>query len=309
MGQVGSQFSDPGCIMEEAAYDARAMSGLNQVTSVVLSVLLACSAGSTFTGCKCSDDDRPAAVKQEQKRASKRRKRSRRPAEKTHEVTVGSQRRRYVVVPPSSTEKKRPVILFFHGENDTVNRFQDKANVYGGARKFGYLLAIPAAQQERRGQRGRWMHGVCAGEPPFSPVAAAASAAAGPLASAVPAIASKTSPVKLTLKPGSGVAPATSASAGLAAEGTDDVAFVRAMLEDLKKNYQVDAGRVYALGFSTGAAMVHRLASEMSGELAAIGVVGGAGGLPEPAQGKLAATHVPHLGRDRTRGEGRRIPL
>jgi polyhydroxybutyrate depolymerase len=55
----------------------------------------------------------------------------------------------------------------------------------------------------------------------------------------------------------------------------DDVAFVRALLDDLGKNVQVDPKRVYATGMSNGAMMSYLLASELSDRIAAIAPVAG----------------------------------
>jgi polyhydroxybutyrate depolymerase len=55
----------------------------------------------------------------------------------------------------------------------------------------------------------------------------------------------------------------------------DDVAFARALLDDLAKVVNVDPKRVYATGMSNGAIMCYRLASELSDQIAAIAPVSG----------------------------------
>jgi polyhydroxybutyrate depolymerase len=55
----------------------------------------------------------------------------------------------------------------------------------------------------------------------------------------------------------------------------DDVAFTRALLDDLGKLVTMDARRVYATGMSNGAIMAYRLASELSDRIAAIAPVAG----------------------------------
>lgn len=55
----------------------------------------------------------------------------------------------------------------------------------------------------------------------------------------------------------------------------DDVAFVRALLDDLGKVVRIDPKRVYATGMSNGAILAYRLASELSDRIAAIAPVGG----------------------------------
>lgn len=55
----------------------------------------------------------------------------------------------------------------------------------------------------------------------------------------------------------------------------DDVAYVRAVLEEVEAQYEIDASRIYATGFSNGAAMAHRLGCEMSDRLGAVVPVSG----------------------------------
>jgi len=55
----------------------------------------------------------------------------------------------------------------------------------------------------------------------------------------------------------------------------DDVAFVRALLADLRSEARIDAGRIFATGMSNGAMMAYLLASEMADEIAAIAPVAG----------------------------------
>jgi polyhydroxybutyrate depolymerase len=59
------------------------------------------------------------------------------------------------------------------------------------------------------------------------------------------------------------------------AQNVDDVAFVRALLDDLAKIAKIDAKRVYVTGISNGGMMAYRLASELSDRIAAIAPVGG----------------------------------
>ncbi len=55
----------------------------------------------------------------------------------------------------------------------------------------------------------------------------------------------------------------------------DDVGFVAAVLEDLKTLFHLDAGRVYAAGYSNGAQFCYRLAQQLSDRIASIAVVAG----------------------------------
>jgi len=63
---------------------------------------------------------------------------------------------------------------------------------------------------------------------------------------------------------------------GLAcAEGVDDIAYTRALLDALRALLPVDDRRVFATGMSNGAALCHRLACEAADLVAAIAAVGG----------------------------------
>lgn len=55
----------------------------------------------------------------------------------------------------------------------------------------------------------------------------------------------------------------------------DDVAFVKAILDDLSKAARVDPKRIYATGISNGGMMCYRLAAELSDRIAAIAPVAG----------------------------------
>ena len=72
--------------------------------------------------------------------------------------------------------------------------------------------------------------------------------------------------------------------------GVDDVAFIRAVLDDVGQQCHVDARRVYACGVSNGAMMAQRLGLELSDRLAAIGTI--AGSMPVPLE-KAPLPHGP----------------
>ncbi|NOY99862.1 MAG: hypothetical protein GXP40_11805 [Chloroflexi bacterium] len=55
----------------------------------------------------------------------------------------------------------------------------------------------------------------------------------------------------------------------------DDVAFVRALLDDLRTVADIDPKRIYATGMSNGGIMSYRLACELADQIAAIGPVAG----------------------------------
>lgn len=55
----------------------------------------------------------------------------------------------------------------------------------------------------------------------------------------------------------------------------DDVAFITALIDELLAGGTVDSRRIYLAGYSNGACMVHRLAVELAGRIAAIACVSG----------------------------------
>lgn len=66
--------------------------------------------------------------------------------------------------------------------------------------------------------------------------------------------------------------------------GPDDLAYLRAVLADVRKRYAVDDARIHAVGISNGAFMAQRWACEPGGELTAIIGISGVGpGTPDPA--------------------------
>lgn len=62
-------------------------------------------------------------------------------------------------------------------------------------------------------------------------------------------------------------------NARLAAGAPDDVAFVRDLLAEVKTSLCIDSARVYAVGLSNGGGMAQRIACELPGVFAAVGVV------------------------------------
>lgn len=55
----------------------------------------------------------------------------------------------------------------------------------------------------------------------------------------------------------------------------DDVEFIRSMIDDVSKNFNIDLNRVYACGMSNGGYMSYRLACDLSDKIAAFGSVTG----------------------------------
>ncbi|MBX3411468.1 MAG: hypothetical protein KF708_02030 [Pirellulales bacterium] len=62
----------------------------------------------------------------------------------------------------------------------------------------------------------------------------------------------------------------------------DDVGFVAALLDDLSKQYSLDARRIYATGISNGAMLAYRLACELPDRITAISPVAGTLGVDGP---------------------------
>jgi polyhydroxybutyrate depolymerase len=62
----------------------------------------------------------------------------------------------------------------------------------------------------------------------------------------------------------------------------DDVAFVRALLDDLTGVMNVDPRRIFVAGMSNGAQMVYRLAAELADRIAAVAAVAGPMGAGDP---------------------------
>lgn len=91
-----------------------------------------------------------------------------------------------------------------------------------------------------------------------------------------------------------GGTPGSDCTSGAACrEGVDDVAFFRALLDEVGLLVPVDDKRVFATGLSNGGAMSHRLACQLSDRIAAVAPVGGANQLA--ATGGACEARVPVL--------------
>ena len=55
----------------------------------------------------------------------------------------------------------------------------------------------------------------------------------------------------------------------------DDIGFTEAMVNSISANYNIDLSRVYSCGYSNGGYFSFELACQLSGQIAAIGSVGG----------------------------------
>jgi polyhydroxybutyrate depolymerase len=69
-----------------------------------------------------------------------------------------------------------------------------------------------------------------------------------------------------------------------AEEGVDDVGFVLRVVDHVAERVPVDRERVYLVGYAEGGMLAYRVASERTGELAALAVVAGAMGVRVPGE-------------------------
>lgn len=67
-------------------------------------------------------------------------------------------------------------------------------------------------------------------------------------------------------------------------DGTDDVGFLRAVVDEVRAAVPIDGDRIFATGMSNGAMMAYRLACDTDGLFAAVAPVAGTvlGGCPDP---------------------------
>ncbi|MCA1674356.1 MAG: polyhydroxybutyrate depolymerase [Actinobacteria bacterium] len=63
---------------------------------------------------------------------------------------------------------------------------------------------------------------------------------------------------------------------GRATTGPDDIAFLSRVIDDVQATSKIDPARVFAVGFSAGAIMAHKLGCDLSGRIAGVGSVAGA---------------------------------
>jgi polyhydroxybutyrate depolymerase len=107
----------------------------------------------------------------------------------------------------------------------------------------------------------------------------------------------------------------------------DDVGFIRALIEKLQNNFNIDSKRIYATGHSNGGMMTYRLGAELSDIIAAIAPVAGTIGgretensslfiIPEPINPvSVIALHgfldeqVPYNGGHGNNSSGSRVDL
>lgn len=67
--------------------------------------------------------------------------------------------------------------------------------------------------------------------------------------------------------------------------GSDDIAFIAAMIDDISRTHRIDPARIYVTGLSNGGMLTYRIGAALAPRIAAIAVVSGAmfGGEPVPS--------------------------
>jgi poly(3-hydroxybutyrate) depolymerase len=165
-------------------------------------------AAAQLTGCRCASENEPGAGAKAEKAAGKAGK----VTETKRAITVGSGARDFLVRTPTDGATKRPILIYLTGSGETPDRFGLRKDVFGGAQKLGYVLAVPTA-------RGSWQHGGCTVSPKAKSAkgaptgsAAASSSAPGPKTAAPAAALSAKATPALGAKPlASGKASASAA--------------------------------------------------------------------------------------------------
>lgn len=74
----------------------------------------------------------------------------------------------------------------------------------------------------------------------------------------------------------------------------DDAGFIRAMIEQLKKDYAIDSRRIYATGLSNGGMMAYKMGLELSDIFAAVAPIAGAMNTDEPKAGHPVSVVIFH---------------
>jgi len=140
-------------------------------------------------------------------------------------VHEGLTRKYRVHLPPGyDRTKKMPVVIYLHGGGGSM-RAAYRDRIDKASDKFGFILVVPAGTGLIPDRLLTWN----GGEWPKG-------------------------------KGGFG----TESCCGYAAKNNiDDVGFISKMIEEVKGNFNVDEGRVYATGISNGGLMSYRLACEL----------------------------------------------
>lgn len=167
-------------------------------------------------------------------------------------VHVDGLEREYLLYVPRSPASPAPLVFFFHGGGGPLGDAYlalERSGWRDTADAEGFLAVFPQGRLER----------------PDDPMDLASDP-------------SDPSRNIRSWSDGSGATPASRA-------GIDDVAFVRSVLEDIRRTHEVDEARIYLTGFSNGATMSYYLGTRLAADVAAIAPVAGLlyeSGPPEP---------------------------
>jgi polyhydroxybutyrate depolymerase len=80
-------------------------------------------------------------------------------------------------------------------------------------------------------------------------------------------------------------------------KGPDDIGYIRAVVEDVKRKHEVDPARVFAYGFSNGGFLAHRLACDAADVFTGVVSIAGTGDAACSAKRPVAVLHI-HGDRD-----------
>ena len=229
----------------------------------VLSILIAICAEASQGGCGAAPAVKPGATE-------------------TLSIRIGDLGREYRLHLPAGydAEKPTPLVLAFHGYGRTAASFEERTQLSAQADARGFIAVYPQATSFDNGQMivTSWNDLTCNASPgPEGPTC----------------IRKGDDPIWC---------PPECGECGDCnwCSCHDDVAFVAALLDELEASLCVDAGRVYATGFSNGAMLVYRLGCDLTERFAAVAPVSG---LPNKGfkcapPAPLSLMHVHGLGDD-----------
>lgn len=149
-----------------------------------------------------------------------------------------------LVVPPGEGRAPRPLLILFHGGGGNRRSAETVTCPDGDPREPGCLGNVAIARgfvvARPDGTGARWLPNV------------------------------------RTWNAGGGKDGLQCVSGRACADGVDDIAYVRALLDEIARLTAVDSRRVYVAGLSNGGAFAHRVACELGDRVAGVVAVGGA---------------------------------
>jgi poly(3-hydroxybutyrate) depolymerase len=180
------------------------------------------------------------------------------PQEERRNVVVNGTARNYLLRLPRNYDKAvpAPLIVMFTEEGATSASFEGRSDILGGAAKLGYVLAVPEPQGNG------WKHDVCKTADTAAPAVAAAPKSTKPASARVASAAQG--------KKQDAAAGTPDAAAASDSGENQDVAFVRALIDDVAQRNAVDTHRIYLLGTDAGAALAARAARTLATKVAAV---------------------------------------